>query len=221
MYRHASLLFVLLSLVGAYPALADEFIIRPSQDKNLVKFTSKAVLETFDGKTRDVSGTLVLDPANLEDSVTVWVEVDLTKLDTGISLRNKHMRQTLSRPGKGFQPSMLETGQAAGQSKKVAPEDASMKAVFEGGRILEASSRRLEPGDKVQLRLAGRFEINGVSRRIEVPVEVTRTMDGLLHVATEFDVALADYQIERPSFLVLKLNETQHITVSVTAHPKP
>ena len=32
---------------------------------------------------------------------------------------------------------------------------------------------------------------------------------------------LADYKINRPTFLIMKLEPTQHVTVQVTAHPKP
>jgi len=197
MLRHASLLLVLTSCLGALPALADEFVIRPGQDKNLVVFQSRATLETFEGKTRQVSGSLSLDPANLGDSITVHLEVDLASLDTGIPLRNKHMREN-----------HLDTSKYP-------------KAVFDGARILEASSRALEPTKALKVRIAGRFDLHGVSREIEVPVEVVRAADGTLRVTTRFDVALADYRIDRPGFLMLKLEEIQHVTVQVTAHPRP
>jgi len=45
--------------------------------------------------------------------------------------------------------------------------------------------------------------------------------DGTLHVATHFDVKLSDYNIDRPAFLMLKLEETQHVTVQVIARPNP
>jgi polyisoprenoid-binding protein YceI len=176
-------------------AEATDFTIEPGKDRNLVVFTSKATLETFQGKTKQVSGSLSFDPANLGDSVTVRVEVDLASLDTGMPMRNKHMREN-----------HLETATYP-------------KAVFEGGRILEASGHTLNPGDTVRMKLSGRFDLHGVKRTIEVPVDATRSKDGLLQVTTHFDVPLADYKISRPAFLMMKLEPTQHVTVQVTAHP--
>ena len=193
MLRQVTLLFTL-SLLGAVPALSADYTIIPG-GKNQVVFLSTATLESFEGKTRQVSGSVSLDPANLADSIGVRIEVDLASLDTGISLRNKHMREN-----------HLET-------------DTYPKVVFEGARILKASSRSLEPGKVVHTRISGRFDLHGVKRTIEVPVDVTQAKDGSLNVTAKFDVPLADYNIDRPSFLLLKLNETQHITLTVTATP--
>ena len=198
MLRHIGLaVFILLAGLLAGAAQATDFVIQPGKDKNLVVFTSKATLESFQGKTKQVSGNLSVDPANLGDSVTVHVEVDLASLDTGIAMRNKHMREN-----------HLET-------------DKYPKAVFDGGHILEASGHTLNPGDSVHLRLSGQFELHGVKRAMEVPVDATRAEDGTLSVTAHFDVALADYKINRPAFLMMKLEPTQHLTVQVTAHPNP
>jgi polyisoprenoid-binding protein YceI len=110
-------IFALLVGFEARPTEATDFSIEPGKDRNLVVFTSKATLETFQGKTKQVAGNVSFDPANLSDSVTVRVEVDLASLDTGIPMRNKHMREN-----------HLETSKYP-------------KAVFEGGRILEATGR--------------------------------------------------------------------------------
>ena len=199
MQRHIALATFVALLAGlqASSALATDFTVQPGKDKNLVVFTSKATLESFQGKTKQVSGALSFDPANLGDSVTVHVEVDLASLDTGIPMRNKHMREN-----------HLHT-------------DKYPKAVFDGGRILEASGHTLNPGDTVHLRMSGRFDLHGVKRTIEVPVIAMRAKDGTLQVTTHFDVALADYKIDRPAFLMMKLEPTQHLTVQVTAHPNP
>jgi polyisoprenoid-binding protein YceI len=181
----------------ARPTEATDFSIEPGKDRNLVIFTSKATLETFQGKTKQVAGNISFDPANLGDSVTVRVEVDMASLDTGIPMRNKHMREN-----------HLDTSKYP-------------KAVFEGGHILETSGRTLNLGDTVRMKLSGRFDLHGVKRTIEVPVDATRAKDGTLQVTTHFDVPLADYRINRPAFLMMKLEPTQHVTVQVTAHAKP
>src|SRR5690606_23312653 len=62
-------------------------------DPNEVTFVSKAPLETFDGSTKQIRGRIEIDPQALGDSITVEVSVDLASLDTGIELRNQHMRE--------------------------------------------------------------------------------------------------------------------------------
>ena len=68
-------------------AHATDFLVRPGKTTNVV-FTSKAPVETFDGKTHNMTGTLTLEPGSVGDSVTVHLEVDLASLDTGKSMRN-------------------------------------------------------------------------------------------------------------------------------------
>ena len=42
-----------------------------------------------------------------------------------------------------------------------------------------------------------------------------------LRAVTRFDVKLSDYDIKRPQFLVMKLDEVQHVTFDVTAYAAP
>jgi polyisoprenoid-binding protein YceI len=174
---------------------AERYTVVPGEP-NSVKFVSKAPMETVEGRTRQASGTIDVDPDNLADSVGVRVEVDLASLDTGIGLRNQHMREN-----------HLET-------------DSYPKVVFRGARVAEAESRTLAPGRTVKILLEGDFDLHGVVRRMLVPVQVTRTEHGgrpALRVRAEFAVKLSDHKIARPSFLVMKLDETQRITVDLVA----
>lgn len=192
-----SLVFVL--GMGA-PASAARFEIVPGAPGNLVRFESKATVESFDGKTNRVGGFVDFDPDALGDSVTVRVEVDLASLDTGIELRNRHMREN-----------HLETARFP-------------TAVFEGGTVLDPSDHALASGRKVTLGLTGRFELHGVRRTITVPVEVTReNAEGAarLSISAAFPVRLSDYGISRPKFLVLKLADEQAVSVRVTAVSRP
>ena len=192
--RGSAVVLAVALLVLASPARAELFVVNPGSKDNLVKFESHAPMESFDGKTREVVGSLEFDPDQLSDSVTVRIEVDLTSLDTGIGLRNKHMRQN-----------HLET-------------DEYPKAVFAGGTILESSASALE-AEPVTLKLAGTFELHGVTREVTVDVEIARNEDGSVHVVSRFEVKLSDYEIKRPKFLMLKLDEVQKVTVDVKAVP--
>jgi polyisoprenoid-binding protein YceI len=177
---------------------AEVYEIRPGEP-NLVRFESKAPMESFSGSTRQAQGTLTFDPSNLGDSIDMVVEVDLASLDTGIPLRNEHMRKN-----------HLET-------------ERYPQAVFHVRRLLEASAGALGTGRRVSLVAEGDFSLHGVTKRIRVPVEVERQeekLGGGVRILSRFQVLLPDYEIARPKFLVLKLDELQRVTVDLLAMPR-
>lgn len=184
----------LLSLSGA-PASAGRFDITPG-DPNLIRFESKAPMESFDGKTRQVSGHILCDPSALEDSIEVLIEVDLATLDTGIKLRNQHMREN-----------HLET-------------ERYPKAVFRGAKLEERTIAALQPGQPARLNVRGTFELHGEAHEIVVPLEVTLSADPgprTLRITGGFPVKLSDYKINRPQFLVMRVDETQRVTLELRA----
>ena len=65
---------------------------------NLVRFISQAPIEDFDGVTDRIDGYVLLDGLRFESSAggpetEFYLEVELASLDTGIGLRNRHMRE--------------------------------------------------------------------------------------------------------------------------------
>lgn len=193
------LLVVGILMAGARATCAGEFVVRPGGE-NKVVFHSKATIESFEGKTKQIEGRLVLDPANLGDTVSVHLEVDLASLDTGIGKRNKHMREN-----------HLETAKYP-------------KAVFDGVSVHGPAGVALEPGKTTALDLEGTFTLHGVSRRLRIRAEVTydpKADGGRIAFHTTFPVALADYAISRPEFLFLKLSETQEVRVDGVAVAAP
>jgi len=184
-----------LTLAAAAPAAAERFVITPGAAGNEVRFVSKAPMESFAGHTARVAGEVECDPGALADSCHVHVTVDLASLDTGIGLRNQHMREN-----------HLET-------------DRYPEAVFAGAR-LHGAPAALAPGQAARFELAGSFTLHGVSRPLRVPVEVTlHEAAGRreLVVAGAFPVSLADHGISRPRFLLLKLGEVQQASFVLTA----
>ena len=194
----------IISLVVLFIAIsagADEigFTVIPGDHQN-VTFHSKATIESFDGTTSDVAGYISINP-DKPDSASASFTVDLTTLDTGIGLRNKHMRKN-----------HLHTDQY--------PE-----ATFT--LISIKSPLRLIDGSEVSITAIGDFNIHGVTRQIEVPVTVTwylnsgdtplRSTSQSLHITGEFTVTLTDHDIPRPQFLIMKLAETQRVTFDLWA----
>ncbi len=196
MRRIATLAATVLAIGGLAPATdsadAAEFRVKPSKETKVV-FVSRAAMEKFEGKTNQLSGTIELDPAALGDSATVRFEVDMASLDTGIKMRNTHMRQN-----------HLHT-------------DKFPKAVFEGATLPGRATSPLPAGRPASLDVEGTFTLHGVSRRMKLAVEVTylpTPAPARLEFKTEFPVALADHDIPLPQFLFLKLANVQTVRVS-------
>jgi polyisoprenoid-binding protein YceI len=186
---------VLALALASSVTMAKQYEVVAGEKANRVVFISKAPVESFEGRTHQVSGRFDIDPSRLGDSVHVRIEVDLASLDTGIGLRNKHMREN-----------HLET-------------DTFPKAVFTGGRILSSSTPSLVEGQGTRVRLAGLMSLHGVTREVEYDVALSLDQAGDLTVMSEFTIKLSDYDIKRPKFLVMKLADEQVVRVSLIAHP--
>lgn len=191
------LLAALSILLFAEPTIAhaSRWEIVPGEGHSEVIFHSKATMESFDGKTDRIRGWLEVNPKALADSAAWNVEVELASLDTGIGLRNTHMREN-----------HLHT-------------DEYPLAVFRGGGLEELSARELVPGEELRLTLVGEFELHGVTRERKIPVRVQMRDDGTLVVFAEFMVSLEEHEISRPRFLVMKLADEQRIEMRFEARP--
>jgi polyisoprenoid-binding protein YceI len=192
-------------LLAAVPApaappepAAVELAIGPDAGPGTVVFTSRAPMESFEGTTADVTGRVVLNPTNLGDSLEIAVQVDMASLDTGIGLRNRHMREN-----------HLHT-------------DRFPRAAFTGARILEGAGADLRDGVPHDVVLEGAMMLHGVTRTVTAPVRLTWSdgEDGTrLRIESRFEVTLADYDIPRPAFLIMKLNDVQRLRVDLWAAP--
>jgi len=175
-----------------------------SDGKNYAMFSSEATLETVHGRTTKVSGTIDADPASVADA-KVDVSIDLASLDTGISMRNEHMRDRFLNVEK-FPAATFKSVSVSG-AKSVAPN---------------------KPTD---LNVTGDFTLHGVTKRITVPVrvvvipesELTKSSRGAgdwVHATSEFGIKLSDYGIEVPQALVMKLSDALTVRLDVFANGK-
>ena len=198
--RPFAFLTLILVLGGVHPADAlsatVEYVISAAKDHDAVVFVSKAPLEDFSGRTNSVSGRLRVDPDDLAAGLELSIEVQLADLDTGIGLRNRHMREN-----------HLHT--------KEFPV-----AVFAGHAFAPESPASLPIGETTAIEVEGRFDLHGVELPRTLEVRVTRTASGSLEIESKFAVSLQAHEIPRPKFLVMKIADEQQLTVRVNADEK-
>jgi polyisoprenoid-binding protein YceI len=188
-----SLLTVLVVMtLSAGTTLAGRYEIVTGDNSEIV-FKSKAPLEKFDGKTKQLSGFFEADLSNLSGRVSLEVEIDLDSFDTGKKKRNKHMREN-----------HLET-------------DKYPKAWFRGGNIKSCSNATLAAGQSVTLVLSGTLDLHGVKKDHDVTLNLTRGSDNTVTITGEFPVLLSEHAIDRPKFLVMKLADEQLVVVNLVA----
>jgi len=202
--------FILITLIVliAGRAIADTvtFYINDDKKRDIVTFTSKAPLETIVGKTSEIKGYIKVDPINITSDVKANFTVDLISLKTGIDLRDEHMRDN-----------HLETNKY--------PE-----ASFELENIISSSDSNLLENKTSLLTLEGDFSIHGVTKKTSAQALVAYVIENedtqkrlpgdLLHVEVQFEIFLADFNIKRPQFLFLKLDEKIVVNVDIFASTK-
>jgi polyisoprenoid-binding protein YceI len=146
-----------------------------------VRFISRASIEEFAGVTDGIDGYVLLDgaPLSLRTRVSeteLYLEVDLASLDTGIGLRNRHMRDNY-----------LEV-------------DDHPYAFYEG-RVVRVEERS---GGTFRVTAGGTMSIHGVGRAMELPCDVTPVDEGY-RARCAFQVLLSDFDIDIPKVMFLKL----------------
>jgi polyisoprenoid-binding protein YceI len=163
---------------------AAEYHVDTSGD-NLVKFISDAPIEDFEGITSNIDGYLYWEGDSLTHNSELYFEVDLNTLDTGIGLRNRHMRdnylETEKYPRTWFRAEIV-----------------AVDSVSE---------------NEMRLRAKGTMFIHGVEREKEIEGTLNR-QDGRLQIQAQFEVKLSDYNIKIPSIMFYKIDEVMALEVS-------
>jgi len=161
--------------------------------KNLVEFHAEDTYDAFDGKTNNVTGTVVADPAKASAS-KVEVSIDLASLDTGISLRNSEMRNRY------LQTSRFPT--ATFKSVSVVSPDA------------------IGPNQPVDLKVTGDFTLHGVTKRMTLPVRVVLFADGRIHITSQFNIHMPDFDIHVPKNILVTVDDMIPVRLDLWAVAK-
>ena len=154
----------------------------------VAKFISRAPLEEFEGITEDIDGYLYWEDDSLFKNNEFYFEVNLNTLDTGIGLRNRHMRERY-----------LET-------------DKWPVASYQG-KIVDVAKRDSAGLTVYEVQTQGTFSVHGVERDIEVAGTVEMLEAGLMRIKAAFQIELPDYNIKIPQVMFFKLNKVIKIRV--------
>ena len=146
---------------------------------------------SFEAVTSQMSGALRLDEAGAR-RFTGEIRVSLDSLDTGISLRNRHLRDTYLEVGRGqeFREAVL--------------------TAVELGEPFPPGAGDHETG------FAGLLSLHGVERRVEGDARLARG-DGRVRVEAEFPLSLAEFAIPPPRYLGVGVRDEVRITVTFDA----
>lgn len=150
-----------------------------TKNANIV-FTSTAPLLVFNGISNELNGLI-----NFSES-KVDFYLDLNTLDTGINLRNRHMRE-----------SYLET--------------VKFPFVEFTGRIKSQINLNLYEPQTVDV--VGIFNLHGVKKEITVQGIITPNSDSTVSIIAGWEILLADYNIERPRVVFYELSDIQTIKI--------
>jgi len=160
--------------------------------KNLVKFTSDAKIESFSGITDRIDGYVLWQGEELKPDATlagskVYFEVELNSLDTGIGLRNRHMRENY-----------LETDK--------------FPFAHYTGEIIRVDT---VGGGAFTISTTGRLFIHGKEQPVTLTGLVSPEGDHY-QVQSKFEVKLPDYDIKVPTLMFLKISETIELELNFT-----
>jgi polyisoprenoid-binding protein YceI len=181
--------FALLAFASLLHAQAHTYAITPSAPTVAV-FSVDDNVDPFDGKTSNVTGTIVADPAAPSQS-QVDVSVDLGSLDTSNNLRNQHMRERY-----------LQTAKFPA-------------ATFKSVGITAPSS--IAPSQPVEISVTGDFTLHGVTKRMTIPVTVTLLTDGRIHAISNFKVRMPDFGIVVPKNVFVTVDDAVGVRLDVFA----
>lgn len=148
---------------------------------------------SFEGRSSSVSGALAL-PSSTSSAFTGEIRLDLRTLDTGIELRNRHMRENY-----------LEVTKAPG---------------FESAALTNLDLPDLDrsrPSGKT--RFTGEIEVHGVRKPVSGSADI-RVSGNTARVEARFPLRIPDHEIASPRYLGVGVRDEIQIQVSLVLEAK-
>jgi len=162
--------------------------------RNVATIESVADFETFTGKTNEVSGSLFFDPKTKKGGGKIVV--DPASIDTGIPLRNDHMKS------EGW----LDT--------KKYPE-----IVFEAEKVQQLKGNDYRVTGKFTLHGVTKKITTNVTVQYRAADASTKTagfVGDVVHFTTKFNIAITDYGIKLPAMVAGKV--AKDVTISLSSY---
>lgn len=161
--------------------IAGEYQVDQTKE-NVVKFISDAPLEDFEGVTNKIDGYIYWEGEELLKNSEMYFEVDLNSIDTGIGLRNRHMRDNY-----------LETDK--------------FPFTHFSGKLIKAEKN----SDTIyQVSAQGTLFIHGVQKEITVEGKMS-SINGIYRIKANFLLALSDYKVKIPQIMFYKIDENMKL----------
>ena len=145
------------------------------------KVNGKAPVTSYTGVSGEMTGNINFNTGD------VHFEIPLKSIDTGIDLRNKHMRNA------------LET-----EKYPIATFDGELLSEFD-----------LNSAQEQQVNVQGDFTIHGQSKNLQVNGNLQKSNSSIDFNAS-FDIMITNFGIERPNILFYKVKDKHTIEVSGT-----
>lgn len=176
-------------LAAAITAFAGELKFDQTKPRS-ARFIARTQIETFVGKTDQIDGCVSWNGDDMLSGSKFQFEVDLASLDTGIKLRNRHMR------------------------KKHLETDKFPSAQYSGKLV------RLEEKGPNELLVAaeGKMTIHGIERNLAIEAIVTIENDSY-YVQCEIRLKLTDFEIKVPRFMLLKMDDNVKLVLDFYMKP--
>lgn len=164
------------------------------QYRNVATVESETQFETFTGRTSVVSGSFSFDPVKKVGSGSI--EVDVASIDTGIALRNDHMKSA------GWLDS--EKYPTIKFSSKSVKHKGGDKFSVSGTFTMHGVTRTITTDAMVRYRPVG------------ADTRAAGFDGNVVQISTTFKVKLSDYGVKIPSVAAGKVSDV--VTVSVKAY---
>jgi polyisoprenoid-binding protein YceI len=183
------------------------FHFNDQMSRNTVTFKSEAPLEDIIGTTNQINGYFSFDPKNPEKGGHGEFEVPVISLNTGIPLRDEHLRSADWLDANAYSNIKLKVKQVK-----------NMKPVKVNNEVAT-----------YDIILVADFSLHGKTKTLEIPGRITYMKESkmtktkmpgdLLAARANFDVQLSDYGVRGPAgkgLIGTKVGEVISLEVSLT-----
>lgn len=182
------------------------FHFKDAMGRNTVTFKSQAPLEDIIGTTNQISGKIAFDPQHPEKGARGEFIVPVASLNTGIPLRDEHLRGADWLDASAYSNIKLEIKEVRNlKAVKVSSESATYDAI-----------------------LLADFTLRGQTKRLEFPARITYLKESaltksklpgdLLAARASFDLNLSEFGVTGPKGMDIigtKVGETIAVEVSL------